>query len=95
LGSVGANINAAAGHGKTDTSAYTAVYGESYNHNISCTKEEVCHYMNHIVSELLLLPELAISWIYMAARSGTTDVLELAVTDPGTRILSNLPYHTQ
>ena len=56
LGSVGASINAAARHGKNDTSAYTAVYGESYNRNISCTKEEVHHYMNHVVPELLLLP---------------------------------------
>jgi hypothetical protein len=32
--------------------------------------------MNHVVPELLLVPELATSWIYMAARSGTMVLLE-------------------
>lgn len=40
LGSVGATINAAAGRGKHDAPAYTAVYGQTYDHDISCSKEE-------------------------------------------------------
>lgn len=40
LGSVSATINSAAGRGKNDASAYTAVYGQTYDHDISCSKEE-------------------------------------------------------
>jgi transposase InsO family protein len=40
LGSVGGSINAAAGRGKNDTPAFTAVYGQTYDHDISCSKDE-------------------------------------------------------
>lgn len=40
LGSVAATINSAAGRGKNDVPAYTAVYGQTYDHDISCSKEE-------------------------------------------------------
>ena len=40
LGNVGATINSAVVRGRNDTPAYTAVYGQTYDHDISCTKEE-------------------------------------------------------
>ena len=40
LGSVAATINSASGRGRNDVPAYTAVYGQTYDHDISCSKEE-------------------------------------------------------
>jgi hypothetical protein len=40
LGSVGGSINAAAGRGKNDVPAYAAVYGQTYDHDILCSKDE-------------------------------------------------------
>ena len=40
LGNVAASINAAAGRGKNDAPAYTAVYGQACDHDILCSKDE-------------------------------------------------------
>jgi len=40
LCSVGGSIIAAAGRGKNDTPSFTAVYGQTYDHDISCSKDE-------------------------------------------------------
>jgi hypothetical protein len=40
LGTVTGVVNSHAGRGKNDVSAYEAVYGQSYHHQFSCSKEE-------------------------------------------------------
>ena len=41
LGSVAAAINSQQGHGKNDVSSYEAVFGQVYDHDFLCTKEEI------------------------------------------------------
>jgi hypothetical protein len=40
LGSVAAAINLQCGRGKNDVSAYEVVYGDKYDHPMSCSKTE-------------------------------------------------------
>ena len=40
LGSVAAVLNSQSGRGKNDVSAYEAVFGQVYDHPLTCSKEE-------------------------------------------------------
>ncbi len=46
LGIVGGSINEAAGRGKNDAPAYTAVYGQAYDRDILCSKDEALRCWN-------------------------------------------------
>ncbi len=42
LGSVAAAINSQAGWGKNDVSVYEALFGQVFDHQYSCSKEDAC-----------------------------------------------------
>ncbi len=43
LGSVASVLNLQSGRGKNDVSGFEAVFGQVYDHPLTCSKEEACH----------------------------------------------------